>query len=126
MGQAEGHHQVAAQRALAVADGLGQDLGHAAVALDPGRDLGVAAAHADRVDQVGQHRELDAGLAERWQHLLDVAEEEPVGPDDQHALVLQREAVRVEEVGGPVEGDDGLAGAGTALHHEHAGHAGPG
>src|SRR5690606_10625659 len=36
------------------------------------------------------------------------------------ALALEREAVRVEQVGGPVEGDDRLAGAGAALHHEDA------
>ena len=86
----------------------------------------VAAPHAHVVDQVGQHRQLDAGLAERRQHLLDVAEEQAVGPDDQHALALEREAVRVEEVGGPVQRHDGLAGAGTALHHQHAGQRRPG
>ena len=80
---------------------------------------------ADGVDEVGEHRELDAGLAERRQHLLDVGEEQPVGPDDQHALVLEREPVRVEEVGGPVQRHDGLAGAGAALHDEHAGQRGP-
>ena len=77
-------------------------------------------------DEVGEHRQLDAGLAERRQHLLDVAEEQPVGPDDEHALALEREAVRVEQVGGAVQRDDGLAGARTALHDEHAGQLGRG
>ena len=76
------------------------------------------------VEEVGEHRQLDAGLAEARQHLLDVAEEQPVGADDEHALALEREAVRVEEVGGAVERDDGLAGAGAALHDEHAGQLG--
>ena len=75
-------------------------------------------------EQVGQHGQLDAGLAEGRQHLLDVAEEEAVGADDEHALALEREPVGVEEVGGPVEGDDGLAGAGPALHDEDAGQLG--
>ena len=87
----------------------------------------VVAPHARRrVDQVGEHRQLDAGLAERRQHLLDVAEEQPVGPDDEDALALEREPVGVEEVGGPVQGHDRLAGAGAALHHEHAGQRRPG
>ena len=70
--------------------------------------------------EVGEHDLLDAGLAERRQHLLDVAQEHPVGADDQHALVLEREAVRVEQVGGAVQGHDRLAGARAALHDEHA------
>ena len=72
------------------------------------------------VEEVGQHRQLDAGLAEAREHLLDVAEEEPVGADHEHALALEREPVGVEQVGGAVEGDDRLAGAGAALHDEHA------
>src|SRR5439155_3441429 len=40
--------------------------------------------------------------------------------DHEHALSLEREAVRIEEVGGAVQGDDRLAGAGTTLHDEHA------
>ena len=78
-------------------------------------------AEADAGHEVGQHDLLHAGLAQRRQHPLDVAQEQAVGPDDQDALVLQREPVRVEQVGGAVEGDDGLAGARATLHHEHAG-----
>jgi hypothetical protein len=80
---------------------------------------------AGAVEQVGQHAELHPGLAEAGQHLLDVAEEEAVGPDHEHALALEREAVGVEEVGGAVEGDDRLARARAALDHEHAGQVGP-
>jgi hypothetical protein len=74
-----------------------------------------------RRHQVGQDDQLDAGLAQRGQHLLDVAQEHPVGPDDEHALILQREPVRVEQVGGAMQGDDGLAGARAALHDQDAG-----
>ena len=90
------------------------------MALEAGDGLPVAPADRDAVDEVGQHRELHAGFTERGQHLLDVGEEQPVGPDDQHALVLEREPVGVEEVGGAVQGDDRLAGARPALHHQHA------
>ena len=71
--------------------------------------------------EVGQHDLLDAGLAERRQDPLDVAQEHPVRADDEDALVLEREAVGVQQVGGAVQGDDGLAGAGPALDDEHAG-----
>ena len=69
--------------------------------------------------QAAHVRQHHAGLAERGEHLLDVAEEQPVGAEDEHALALEREAVRVEQVGRPVQGDDGLAGAGaTADDHD--------
>ena len=78
-------------------------------------------AHSHVVHQVVQHDLFDAGLTERGQHSLDVAQEHPVGSDDEHALVLEREPVGVEQVGGAVERDDRLAGAGSALHDEHPG-----
>ena len=126
--EAEADPQRVAQRALAVAHGLGQHLGHAQVALHPRRVGEVAALDAEgagAVEQVGQHGQLHAGLAEAGEDLLDVAEEEAVGPDHEQALALEREPVGVEQVGGPVEGDDRLAGAGPALHHQHAGQLGP-
>ena len=126
--QAEADPERGPQRALAVAHGLGQHPGHAQVALGPARHLAVAAFDAQRagaVEEVGQHRQLHPGLAEAGQHLLDVAEEQAVGADDEHALALEREAVRVEQVGGAVQRHDGLAGARTPLHDEHAGQVGP-
>ena len=72
--------------------------------------------------ETGDRRQRHAGLAERRQHVLDVAEEQRVGTDDEHTLALEREPVRVEEVGGAMQGDRRLAGAGAALDDEHAGH----
>ena len=123
---AERHHQVVAQRSLTVADRLVDHVGHPGVALQA-RGLGpvvtvVAQAQELHVGhEVGEHDLLDAGLAERRQHPLDVAEEHPVGADDEHALVLEREPVRVEEVRRAMQRHHGLAGAGPALHDEHAG-----
>ena len=113
-------------RSLAVGDRLVDDQAHADVALHPGgeRRVGRVESVAGPLHvghQVGEDRLLDAGLAERRQHPLDVAQEHPVGADDEHALVLEREPVRVQQVGGAVERDDGLAGAGTTLHHQHTG-----
>ena len=67
----------------------------------------------------------DAGLPQRGKDLLDVAEEQRVGPDHQHALALEGEAVGVEQVGGPVEGHRRLARARAALDHQHPGQRGP-
>jgi hypothetical protein len=119
------HPQVLAQRPLAVAHRPGQ---HPAMrrspftrAASPASTPGAGAS----VDEVGEHRQLDPGLAERGQHLLDVAEEEPVGADHEHALALEREPVGVEQVGGPVQRHHRLAGAGAALDDEHPGQRGP-
>ena len=81
----------------------------------------VAEANRHVGHEVGEHDLLDTGLAERRKHPLDVAQEHPVRPDDEHALVLQREAVGVQQIGGTVQGDDRLAGARSALDDEHAG-----
>ena len=72
----------------------------------------------DPREQTADGGQLDAGLVEGGQDVLDVAQERRVGPDDQHALALEREAVGVEQVGGPVQGDGGLAGARAALHDQ--------
>ncbi len=76
--------------------------------------------HADTGHQVGEYDLFHAGLAERRKHTVDVAQEHAVRSDDEHALVLEREPVRVEQIGGAVERDHGLARARPALHDEHA------
>ena len=58
------------------------------------------------------------GLAERRQHLRDVAQEDRVRPDDEHALLVEQLPVLVEQERGAVQADRGLAGAGAALHDE--------
>jgi len=123
-GQAEADLEPVPERPLAVAHGAPHHLDHAVVALDPGGEAVVPTAHVALGDQVGQDRELDARLAERRQHLLDVAQEQPVGPDHQHALALEGEAVGVQQVGGPVQGDHGLARARSPLDDEDAGERG--
>ena len=122
---AERDDEVVPQRPLAVADRIVDDVGHAVVALEAGGHRRVVAVcpgpeERDVGNQVGEHDLLHAGLAERRQHPLDVAEEDPIRPDDEHSLIFEREPVGVEEVRRPVERDDGLAGAGTALHDEHS------
>ena len=64
---------------------------------------------------------LTPGLAERGKHLLDVAQEERVGPDHEHALALEREAVGVEEIGGAVQRHRRLARTRAALDDQDAG-----
>ncbi len=123
--QTVGNDEIGAQRALSVADGAAQHGHDAQVALDPRREAPVVRVDVHVGHEIGEHGQLDTGLAERRQDLFDVAEEQAVGADDQHALTFEREAVRVEQVGGAVQGDDGLAGARAALHDEHTRHVGP-
>ncbi len=123
---AERHAQFLTQRALPIAHRLVDHPRHAGVPLDLGGERRVAGIDAGSGPlhvrhEIGEHDLLDAGLAERRQHPLDVAQEDPVRPDHEHTLVLEREAVGVEEVGGTVEGDHGLAGTRPALDDEHPG-----
>ena len=93
-------------------------------ALDPARLRGLARA----ADHAGEHGadggQHHLGLAEGRQHLLDVAQEGRVGSDHQHPAAGELLAVGVEQVGGAVQRDDGLAGARTALDHQDPGQPG--
>ena len=75
-------------------------------------------------EQVAEGVQHHVGLAERREHLADVAEEGGVRADHQDAATLQGAAVRVEEVGRAVQGGDGLAGTRPALDDEDPGQVG--
>ncbi len=105
---------------LAVVHGLRHHVGHPDGALDLGGPGGLARRGGDPGVQLGDRGQQDVGLAQGGQHLLDVAQEGEVRADDQHAPARQPLAVGVEQVGGAVQGDDGLACARTPLHHQHA------
>ena len=107
-----------AQCPLTRSHGLGEHLDHADVALQLGHVRIVHPAYADLGDQACDRREAHPRLAERRQDLLDVAQEQGVRSDDEHALALEWEAVRVEQVGRPVQRHSGLAGPRAALHDQ--------
>ncbi len=100
----------------------GDDLDHAAVALEGGEGGPFGGARACRAGIERRGRgEGDGVLAEGGQHLFDVAEEDGVRADEQHPLSFEAQPMAEQQVGGPVEGDGRLARAGTSLHHERAG-----
>ena len=120
----EADDHVARHRALAVADGGRDHLRHAHVALDRGGGLRLGAAHLQSRLQRRRRRQAHFVLAQRRQDLVDVAQEDRARTDEQHALRREALAVRVEEVGGAVQRDGGLAGAGTARDDEDPGDVG--
>jgi len=120
-GGAVGEIDVLAQGPLAGADGMGHDGGHTGLTLQAGHGGGLLGPLLDAVDDAGDGREGDAALTEGGQDVLDVTQEEGVGPDHEDALALEGETVGVEEVGGPVQGHGRLAGAGTTLDDEDTG-----
>ncbi len=106
---------------LARPHGTGDQVGHSRAPLD-GRDLGrILERGLDAGIQLADAREHDAGLAERRQNGFDVLQERRRRPDDEHARAAQPVAVRIEQVGGAMQGDGGLACARAALHDQHAG-----
>ena len=122
---AERDDQIPAERSLAIRDRLIDHQAHSQIALHASRQRAVrgidAVARPLHVGhEIGEHHLLDTGLAQRGQHTVDVAQEHPVRPDDEHALVLEREPVRVQQIRGSVERDDGLARTRPSLHHQHA------
>ena len=110
---------------LAVADRDGYDLGHPQVALDDRdgvRDLCLGLDRGIQLPWGGQDR---AGLPESGQDLADVAQEQGVGSDHQHATARDLVAVRVQQIGRSVQADHGLAASRAALDDEDPGHGRP-
>ncbi len=101
-----------------------EQLGHARVALDHRRLVGVRALDGDGRDQLGDGGLRDVELAEGGQHVPDVGEERQVGADDDDAAPGHQLLVRVQQVGDPVQADRGLAGARRALHAHGGGGVG--
>ena len=97
-----------------------QQLDHACRSLDRRHRRGVVTVGSDAVDDLAQRAERDRGLAQGGQHALDVAHEDAGGSDHEHAAALVAGAVGVEQEGGAVERDDGLAGAGSAADLDDA------
>ena len=109
-------------QALAALDRAGEHLGHPDVALERHHLRRLVGRRDDTREQLaGRGHDDGVGLAERRQHLVDVAQEDPVRPDDEHAGAGDPLAVGVDQERGPVQRDRRLAGARAALHHEHAG-----
>ena len=129
-GADDGHH-VLARLGHVRLDGPAQHLGHARVALEysgveriaaPGHREGArlaarltAGLTAGLGNQLVDGGLSDTALPEGGQHLGDVVQEGGVRPDDQHARAAQPLRERVQQVGGPVQADRGLAGSGRPL-----------
>ena len=120
----ERHDEVGPEWPLAIVDRLVDHVTHPGVTFDAGGEWRLRLVGTGRErhigHEVGQHHLLDARLAERGKHLLDVLEEDAVRPDHQDTLILEREPMRVEQIGGPVQRNDRLAGTRTTLHDQHA------
>ncbi len=108
------------QRPFPLVDGPPDELRHTGVALEA-RHIGGLEGHRPRsLVQAGRCRQLDTGFAERRQHLVYVTQKGRVGPHNEHPLHLEREAVRVQQIGGTVERHGGLAGPRPTLDDQSA------
>jgi hypothetical protein len=110
----EGHQGDAPQRPLPRCDGGGDHLGHPGVALQP-RHLGPIGSPGHVVGELVDGGHPAPRFAEGREDALDVAQEDRVGTDEEHARLLEREPVRVEQERRPVQGHRRLPGAGAAL-----------
>ena len=116
----EGHWTV--RYGLQFADGVAEDAHHLRRPLDllGQQRFSTHRTGGDARVEGARSRQHHAGLTEARQDLGDVVEEAGVGADDEDARPLQLLAPRVQEVGGPVEGDGGLAGARATLDDSHS------
>ena len=85
-----------------------------------------SAAVATLRHEVAQRAGLHPLLAEAGQHVGDVGEVGLVRADEEHpAAAVAQARVGVEQVGGAVQGDDGLAGARAAVDDQRTLRPGP-
>lgn len=119
------HRRPGLRQPLPVAYGQGEGLGHRLAALDGGGARGVRPRGVHPGEQLGLRGEQHPGLAERRQHLRDVAQERRVGAHDEHGALGQQLAVLVQQERRPVQRDSGLPGAGAALDDENTAVRGP-
>src|SRR5699024_3279703 len=90
-------------------------------------DLGIGLDARDLpfADHVGQSAGAHIVLAEAGQDVGDVVQVGVVRADEQDSSpAVTQPRVGVQQVGGAVQGDDGLAGAGTAVDHQRPARAG--
>ncbi|WP_405008529.1 hypothetical protein OHV13_34380 [Kitasatospora purpeofusca] len=99
--------------------GRGEDVRHHRLPLDPGGGRRFLRHGRDPGTEPADGGQQHAGLPQAGQDLADVLEEDRAGADDQDTAALQP-GVGVEQVGGAVQGHDGLAGARTPLDDQHA------
>jgi hypothetical protein len=103
---------------LPVAYRLRQHVRHVRAALDGRGGGAVGAGGVHTGEELTDRRQQHTGLAERGQHLPDVAEKGRIRSDDQYGAFGELFPVRVQQIGGPMEGDRGLARSRSALHDE--------
>ena len=94
-----------------VRGGAGQQPPDPQRALDGGHLRGVQPRRGDAVEDVTERAQRHRLLAERGQHAFDVCRVGRRGAHDEDAAGLEAPTVGVEEVGGAVQGDHGLARA---------------
>jgi hypothetical protein len=110
------------RRLLVEPDGRLDRRSHVDGRLEPGHlRVGLDRCRGSLRDEIPQGARLHALLPEAGEDVGDVGQVGLVRTDEQHAAPLVTEAgVGVEEVGGAVQGDDGLAGTRTAVDDESA------
>ncbi len=114
------------RRLLVEPDGQLDRLHHVRGRLQPGHvRVGLDRCGGSLGDEVPQGAGLHAFLAEAGQDVGDVGQVGLVRADEQHAAsAVTKAGVGVEEVGGAVQRDDGLARARAAVHDQGAGRSG--
>ncbi len=100
---------------------LGHQPGHPQIPLE-GDDAAVLVADGvDAGEQPARGRENHTRLTEGGQHLFDVTQENRARADHQEAGAGEPFPFGVEQIGGPVQGHRGLAGARSAVDDQDAG-----
>jgi len=119
--QAIPEHEVASELSLTLANSAANDLDDLEVAFHLCCGFGIEAVGANlRHHEVAQDSKAHPGLAQRWENLFDVGQEQAIRSQHKDTLILKRESVGVEQIRRAVKRHDRLAGARATLDHKEA------
>lgn len=90
---------------------VGDCIGHAAFAFELCHMRFVVTLGHHARNQFTDRAAHHARLSQRRQHLIDIVQELLAGADHEHSGTVEHTAMRVEQVGGAMQGHCGLAGA---------------
>ena len=116
---AKGHHHIFTKTTFTIGNCFFNHTGDFLLPLNT-RHLGRFAATKTHIGyKILQNYLFNACFTQRRQHALDVTQEHTVRSNDQNALVFQRKTMRVQQIGGTMQGDNSLPCARATLHHQH-------
>jgi hypothetical protein len=105
-------------------DGVRHRAGHSVIALELCRFRTVVALRDDAGDKVGDGSADHSGFSQGRQYLVYVVQECAAGAHYEHSGSFECAAVRIQQIGGAMQGNGRFPGSGSSLYDDGPAHGG--